>query len=157
MAAKFHVAGLKELATSLDDMKKSTAKNVVRRGLRKALQPVADHAKDLVREDSGALKGSIKVGAQLTRKQKSLHRARRDAVHIFVGAGGLTQAVTEEYGTIDQAPHPYMRPAWDAHADKVMPTAVQEINVEIDKAKKRAERRAARAKAKAIAAARANR
>lgn len=151
MKAGFHVAGLKELGESLEDFKRSTGRNIARRALRKSLQPIADHAKDLVREKTGALKESIKVSDKLTRRQQAQHQPRNGAVHMFVGAGGLTQAVTEEYGTENQAPHPYMRPAWDAHKDQILETIKDDLKTEIDKAAERARRRAERAKKRAQA------
>ena len=45
-------------------------------------------------------------------------------VEMYAGPGPLKQVIPEEFGTIDEAPHPFIRPAFDRGADAaVLPTA----------------------------------
>jgi hypothetical protein len=41
-------------------------------------------------------------------------------VEIYVGPGSMAQAITEEFGTVREAAHPYMRPAWDMRLGEVI-------------------------------------
>lgn len=147
------VHGLKELDKALGELPKSTGKAVLRRVLRKNAEPVAEAARPLTRVKEGDLRASIGVGTKLTRRQSKLHRRlfRNDkaSAEMFVGAGGLPQAITEEFGTIDQAPHPFMRPAWDAQKHRVLDGIKNDLWTEIDRAAKRLARKRAREAAKA--------
>jgi HK97 gp10 family phage protein len=142
------VDGLKELDIALGELPKATAKGVLRRVLRMAAQPVANDYASSVRVDQGELRDSAGVGTKLTRRQQSAHRKmfRNDkaSVEMFVGAGGLAQAITEEFGTIDQSPHPALRPAWDSNKDAVLNTIKTELGAEITKAAARLARKQAR-------------
>lgn len=143
------VEGLADLQVALRQLPDATAKNVLRRVGRKVLQPVADRAEGLAREDTGALKRSIGVSTRLTRRQRRDNvKAGRDDVEVYAGAGGLTQAITEEFGTEDQAPHPFLRPAWDAEKAGVLGALKAELWTEIQKSAARLAKKAAKAAAK---------
>ncbi len=144
---RFAIEGLSDLQVTLRELPDTTAKAVLRRVGRKVLQPVADHARSIVREDTGTLKESIGVSTKLTRRQKRKHRKKdRNDVVVFVGAGGLTQAITEEFGTVDQAAHPFMRPAWDANRSQVIDAIGETLATEIDKSARRLAKKLAKAK-----------
>lgn len=149
MSATSKWDGVAELGKALEDLTKATGRNVARRALTTALEPVAETARELVREDTGTLKESIKVGTKLGRNARRNHQRRAGAVHVFVGPGPLMQAGTEEFGTSDQAPHPFMRPAVEEHRDAIPQAVADELGKEVKKAADRAARRAARAAAKA--------
>jgi HK97 gp10 family phage protein len=141
------VEGLAALQAALRQLPDATAKNVLRRVGRKVLQPVADRAEALAREHTGALKRSIGVSTKLTKSQRRANvKVGRDDVEVYVGAGGLTQAITEEYGTEDQTPHPFMRPAWDGEKRSVLANVKTGLWTEIDKAAARLAKKAAKAK-----------
>jgi len=153
MKVTYTLAGLKELDAALGELPKATGKNILRRVLRKAGQPIADEARQLAPRDTGELLRSIGVGTQLTRRQRAQHRRMfrddRASVEMFVGPGGLAQAVTQEFGTYKEPAQPFMRPAWDANKMKALGTIKLELEAEIDKAAKRMARKAARAARKA--------
>lgn len=155
MKQTVQVDGLKELDEALGQLKKSTAKGVLRRVGLKALSPVAAVAKNLAPVDEGALRESIGVGTKLTRRQAKLHKnairsGASDAsfVEVFVGAGGLPQATLREFGGDGHPPDPYMRPAWEQNKHAVLETIKTDLWSEIQKTAQRAARRASRAAAK---------
>lgn len=115
MKVTMRVEGLRDIERALLELPKSTAASVARRVLKKRAQPIADHAESLARFKSGELKRSITVSTVLSRRQKGqAKKLGKSAVEVYVGPGPLVQAITEEFGTVNQAPHPFLRPAWDS-------------------------------------------
>jgi hypothetical protein len=84
-----------------------------------ALEPVADTARALVRRRTGRLANSIHAGDQLSPAQSALHYPEPGTVEVYAGPGPLPQAITEEFGTVHEGAHPYMRPAWDSRVSDV--------------------------------------
>jgi|UPI00083722D4 hypothetical protein len=85
-----------------------------------ALEPVADAARGMVRQRTGRLMRSIGVGTQLSPAQAARVSPDPGTVEIYVGPGSMAQAITEEFGTVREAAHPYMRPAWDMRLGEVI-------------------------------------
>lgn len=144
--------GFAELDKTLGEMPKATAKNVMRRTLRKVAQPMAATMKAKAPVDDGHLRDSIGVGTRLTRRQAGLHRKMfkddKASVEVFVGAGGLPQAITQEFGTFKEPPQSFARPAFDQHKGELIPAIGREMWAEIEKAAKRQARKTARLAAK---------
>lgn len=153
MKTTFRIQGLKELERALSELPKATGKNVLRRVLRKAAEPMARDMKAMAPIDEGHLVRSIGVGTRLTRRQSREHRKMfrddRAAVEMFVGAGGLVQAITQEFGTVDHPPQPFARPAWDANKRPVLDSISTDLEKEIMSAAKRLAKKQARLAAKA--------
>ena len=143
------VSGLKELDLALGQLPKATAKNVLKRTLEKACAPIVDEAKQLAPVRTGALRDSIvastknknnvgnaeyaaamRDGLGKEAAGAALRQARHDAkgegsfVEMFVGPargkGVIRYAHIVEFGSINDSPHPYMRPAWDARKDEAL-------------------------------------
>jgi HK97 gp10 family phage protein len=157
MATRVKVEGLRELEVALRQLPMATGKNVLRRVLKQAAQPIADHAERLApvgRPEEGdahpgQLRDSIGVSTKLTRRQRSVHRkmfaSDRASVEVFVGAGGVPQAHLREFGSDGNPPAPFMRPAWDANKGGVLESIKTNLWTEIDKAARRLAKKAARA------------
>ena len=142
------VEGLRGLQKSLGALPKATGKNKLRTVLRKRGQRIAEDYRSRVRVDQGDLRDGIGVSTKLTRRQRGLHRKQggNATVEMFIGAPGLPQAITEEFGTADQAPHPALRPAWDAGQDELLDGFAADLWTEIRKAAARLARKAAKLK-----------
>lgn len=140
---KIKVTGLRELDAALMTMKQSTARGVVRRALLKAAQPIADDMAKRAPRDSGYLGDHIDTGIRLSRRQRSVTRKESD-VEVYAGATRVDQAVFQEFGTIDHAPQPFARPAWDAGKMEALETVKTELAAEIEKTAKRAAKRKAK-------------
>ena len=142
--------GFKEIEAELAKLgNPNQRKASARRALRKSAQPMADLAQSMApRGDTGTLAPSISVGTKLSKRQRGLHRRMfrndRAAVEMFVGAGPLSSAHTQEFGTINHGPQPFMRPAFDQEAKPMLERLKAELWDDIQKAVARAERRAAR-------------
>lgn len=142
---KFTIEGLAELQVALRELPDATAKNVLRRVGKQALQPIADAAAQRAPVDQGTLRDSIHVGTKLSRRQKSKHKKiSEDDVEVFVGAGPVPQAIWQEFGTVNHPAHPFLRPAWDAGKDTVINTIADLLWVEIQKSAARIARKAAK-------------
>lgn len=137
------IEGLSELLEAFEELPKATGKNVLKRVLMKAGQPIADDARANARVLKGRLQRSYGVSTKLSRRQATLHK-KESAVEVFAGPGALVQAITEEFGTAHQAAHPTMRPAWDANKRTALDSIAQDLDDEIQKAAQRIARKQAR-------------
>lgn len=120
--------GADDLENALKQLPKSMAKSVLRRALIKAAEPTETLAREMApRGATGNLKISIDAKTQLKASQK--RGAKIDGVEAFIGAttpkGAHAHLV--EFGTAHSAPHPFMRPAWDATKNKVLASIRSEI------------------------------
>lgn len=89
MAVKVSVEGLKELDEALGQLTKATARNVLRRVLKKAGQPIADAARAKAPHVSGKLQDSITVGTRIAKSQAA--KAGDAAYSATMRAGGTKQ------------------------------------------------------------------
>ena len=150
--AKFRVEGLKELDKALGQLPRATGKNVLRRVARKALEPIIADAKTKVHAPTGKLRDSLAVSTKLSHRQKALHkklvRGDKTSAEVFAGAGPhnfVPQAIFEEFGTVKQPPHPFLRPAWDGGKFRALNDIKKDLWFEIKKAAARVARKKARA------------
>lgn len=149
MSVTMKLEGFSNFEKELAKLEKlATRRSVARRALKKAAQPMADLAASMAPTDDGDLKASIGVSTKLSSRQAGMHRKMfrddRAAVEMFVGAGPLPSAHTQEFGTVDHAPQPFMRPAWDQDHVNLLARLGHEMGKEIEKAVTRAARKAAR-------------
>jgi len=148
MKTSMTIEGLSELKDALEnEMTKATARNVQKRALVEAAEPMRADAERLAPVKTGMLQRSIDVSPKLSGRQRLLHKPTAK-VEEFVGAGALVQAITSEFGTPTQSPRPFMRPAWDANKKGTLLSIKQTLTEEIEKARQRAARKAARILAK---------
>ena len=144
------IEGFKELEAELEKLARPAARKAsARRALRKAAEPMAALAQSLApRGETGTLAPSVSIGTRLSKRQQGLHRRMfrndRAAVEMFVGAGPLASAHTQEFGTIHHAPQPFLRPAWDQDQRAMLDRLKSELWDDIQRTVARAERRAAR-------------
>lgn len=155
------LSGFSDLDKALGELPKRIAKNVLVRTLRKAGEPIAEMARDLVPIDRGDLKASIAVSTRLKNPVGkaefaaamrsglgkaaavgALRDARRAAgggtfAEMFVGPGPLPYAHMQEFGTVKMEPRPYLRPAWDAKRRDALGIIKKELGTEIIMAAKR--------------------
>jgi HK97 gp10 family phage protein len=147
MVERVKIEGLRELKTALRELPDSTAKNVIRRVLKKAGKPIADAAQARVPVDFGDLKKSIGVSTKLSRRQKGTHRkGGPNDVEVFVGTGSHPSAHMQEFGTRKHPAQPFMRPAWDATKKAALAGIKADLWQEIKKAAERLAKKMAKAK-----------
>lgn len=147
---KVEFRGGKELEAALSELKKATQKNVARRALRKAAEPIRDRWAELVPVDQGDLKRSIQIGNAI----KSFNKAgnRGQTVSQFVGIDESQDRRLHIYGPISEfgsESHPAQpagRPAFEQTRDIALARLGDDLKSEIDKAAARAAKKAARGK-----------
>lgn len=143
--------GFRELDKALSELPRATAKNVLRKVGKAALEPMADQAAALAPERSGKLAFSIAISERGTRravwKKKKPHEFVM-AMGPASGLGTLQYAAFDEFGTVDTPALPFMRPAWDGGKHQALETVKDMLWVEIRKAAERGAKRAAKAKAR---------
>ena len=124
--------GFRQLDVKLDALKGVARDDALLAAFTAGAQPVADAARALVRERSGELHDSIDVGTRLSPAQAA-QEPSDGHVRVYVGPGSLAQAITEEFGTLHEAPHPFMRPAWDAEQDTAIAEVARVMSEEVDR------------------------
>jgi HK97 gp10 family phage protein len=118
---------------------RATGKNVIRRVLRKSLEPILAAAKANAPVATGRLRESMIISSQLKRSQRG-RQETRTGVTMYVGSGAAGKvryaphAHLVEFGTAHRSPKPFMRPAFDANKTKVIEIQQQELHTEIQKA-----------------------
>lgn len=113
-AFTFKVDGFKEIEAALLNIRKlPTRKAAIRRAMVQAAQPMADAAQGMAPVRTGKLKLSIGVGTKLTRRQAAIADKSADEMRVYIGPDGRVNGITQEFGTVNHAPRPFMRPAWE--------------------------------------------
>lgn len=162
--------GASDLEVALKDLPKATGKNTIRRALMKAAIPLADTAQVLIRVrrvrpaiavskvkfssgDAGkrAFADALAQGASRAEAGEAAHQANVAAGDdAKVTSGILSIGPTKrafygfEYGTVKQAPQPFMRPAWSTHKEEAAVSIRDVLKEEIDKAVARIAKKAMR-------------
>ncbi|MEO6153401.1 MAG: HK97-gp10 family putative phage morphogenesis protein [Croceibacterium sp.] len=141
MSETIKLTGFKELHDSLGNLKKTTERALLRRVAVKALEPIAERARQLVPVDKGNLRDSIVVGTNINSGAR--RAARKDpvqGVRVFCGTANRN-AVPGEFGSARSPAQPFMRPAWDGGKDRVLESVQRDLKTEIEKAAARAAKR----------------
>lgn len=107
--------GFKELERNLFRLKQATAKSVVRAGMRDALEPAAQLARQKAPVNEGDLYESIDIS---TRAKPAA--SKQSDLEMYMGPGRNPQAITQEFGTFKEPAQPFMRPAWDAEKEATL-------------------------------------
>jgi HK97 gp10 family phage protein len=168
------VSGLREVDANLGQLSKATARNVLKRVLTKAGQPMAEAGAALAPDDpntgapdlhrsilvSPKLKNEVgkeefaavmKAGGSKADAVAAMRDARRAAggegsfAEVYVGPDAeIFYAHLVEFGTAHSSPQPFMRPAFEQTKGKALDIIKSELGGEIDKAVARMKRRAAK-------------
>lgn len=147
MKTTVSIEGLADLQASLRELPKATRRNAGKRALIKAARPMAEEAQRRAPVLFGDLRDSITSGRPLARRQRRL-QVRFADVEVFVGAGQNPQATLQEFGSVNNPPQPFMRPAFDNNVRGAITTIRDVLGDEIQKAAKRIARKQARLIAK---------
>ena len=141
--------GFAELDNALAQLPKATAKNVLRRVARGALEPMADMAAARAPHRTGRLSYSISVSEQRTRRANWQRRAVANGITMAMGPGGglgaLNYASFDEFGTVDTPAFGFMRAAWDSGQGNALDYVKLNLWVEIEKSAARYARKLAKA------------
>lgn len=166
MSIVVSVSGLSQLDKALGELSKATARNVLKRTLTKAAEPIRDEAKRLVPVQTGKLRDSIMISARVKNKvgnaeysnamraglgkeaaRSALLAARKAGkgtgsfAEVYVGpargAGVIRYAHIVEFGSNDTPMQAYMRPAWDGQKDAALNIIKDELARQIMAAARR--------------------
>lgn len=156
------LSGFKELDKALAELPKATAKNVLKRTLTKAGQPVLSamisgapvggepyyigkgDRRRLV--SPGYKKDSLALSHRLNPANKrDQRRGGNFTAEIYIGSRRGSTAHWFEYGTFTIAARPYLAPAWVATKDRALGIIKSELGAEIQKAANRLAKKRAKA------------
>ena len=148
---KVKVEGLRELDDAIGQLKKATARALLRRVLKQAVVPFVNMAQSMAPVLTGGLKLSIGASTKLSRSQKrGLAKAVRQGTRarsfaeLHAGPAASQQGHLQEFGTEHHPAQPYMRPAWDATRQTILNSIKALTGAEIKRTADRAARKAAR-------------
>ena len=131
--ASFRLEGDVALVDNLKSLHGITDPQVLRRIGIDGLEPIADAARGLVRQRTGRLANSIGTGDQLSPAQAASSQPEPGTVELYVGPGALVEAITEEFGTVHEQGHPFMRPAWDGNVGEVIRRVGAATGIELNR------------------------
>lgn len=130
--------GFKELDRVLSEqLPKATARNVLRRIAKNALEPLAVKASAKAPDLTGRLAFSIAVSEDRTRRARTgfnKNRGVQMAMGPASGVGATYYASAVEFGTIDTPAQPFMRPVWSTGAMKMLDYVQDNLWREVEKA-----------------------
>jgi HK97 gp10 family phage protein len=140
--------GGRELDAALKELgDKGAIRRTAERALKAAAEPIRERWEQLVPEDQGDLKRSVKIGRAI----KSLQRTSRgDVVKTFVGIDESQDrrlhiyAEVQEFGNGNTAAQPAGRPAWEQKRMEALDRLADDLRAEIMKTAERAARKKAR-------------
>ena len=150
MAVTIKIAGLRELDAALGEFKKTTAKAILVRVGKVALEPMAEVARALAPDDpetgGNDLKASIVVGTKLNPRQKRLAKKEpKDFATVYMGTADPA-GVSQEFGNVNHGPQSFMRPAFAQEARSTIERVADGLKPEIEKTAARARARALKGK-----------
>lgn len=148
MTVTVELSGFSELEAELERLSKAAGKGVLRRALKTSAEPVAKIANSLAPVgETGEYSKSFVYSTKLNKRQAGLHRRmfRNDKASVegFVGTNDPA-GVQQEFGNINHAAQPALRPAWEQDKMALLDRLSKELWAELEKAISRAERRAAK-------------
>jgi len=162
------IEGLRELGAALNQFKKSTARGVLERALKKAAKPIEQTAKDDVPVDTGELKRSVAIEVVRSNAGKAAFadamsggasrqeasQAARNANRAAAGQGASAvvrvaakapHAIFVEFGTRRGiSARPFLSTAMRSRSSQFLGIVKNELGNEIEKTAKRVARRAAK-------------
>jgi hypothetical protein len=150
--------GLAELDNVLATLPKATARNVLIRVGKKALEPFLADVKAMApvsadpsetpKRPQGTLRDSYVIGTKLNKTQaRGVRREGKNFAEVYAGTNDVA-GVQTEFGNEHQAAQPHARPAWDGTKQQVLKSVGALLWDEILKAKGRLAKKAARIAAK---------
>lgn len=124
------IEGLAGLDNALANLPKATARNVLIRTGKKALEPFIQDVRQLAPVDAnpestpnrppGTLRDSYVIGTKLNKSQaKQVRREGKNFAEAYAGTNDPA-GVQTEFGNAHQAPQPHARPAWDGVHQQVL-------------------------------------
>lgn len=163
------ISGLRELDAALAQFKKSTARGVLNRALKKAAVPIRDQAKTDAPFDTGELRDSINIrvkgaggsagkaafaaamraGSSRSEAAKAARAANREAgrqpmTATVSIAADAPHAVFAEFGARRKPGNAFLSTAMTSRADDALALVKTELGTEIEKTAKRLASRAAK-------------
>jgi HK97 gp10 family phage protein len=146
------VRGMEDLYRVFSELPKATGKAALRAVAKDALTPMAEDAERRAPRRTGLLQEKIEVKPP---KRGRTIKGRRfegpQAITMAMGptGAGIIRGQMQEFGTYKEPAQPFMRPAWDSHADSALDNIKTNLWDRMMKATERHQRKLARTAAKA--------
>lgn len=136
--------GFRELDKALGELPKATARNVLKRTLMKAADPVEKAAQENAPQETGKLERSVVVGTKLTRRQQRDIKYTKSFTEVYIGTA-LGRGMFTEFGTFKDHPQLWFSRAWSATQGQALEIISTTLGSEIEKAAARLAKKRAKA------------
>lgn len=160
MSASIEIKGLKQLRDKLMALGGVASVKVLTSAARKSMKIVAEEARTLCPEDTGALKKSIRLAAVKPRRGTvvasvgivvTARKVREEIPIPEVGMVSVSEKIDAswrwhftEFGTSHSSAKPFLRPAFDKHKEAVIAECKDVLSKAINRAVRQAARKAAK-------------
>ncbi|WP_455156015.1 HK97 gp10 family phage protein [Sphingomonas zeae] len=136
MRPTIRITGTDEIARKIRAMGKALARQTLIPIMADNVEPIADNMRSLARRRTGAMAESVTVSTKLSPHQAAIVEPIAP-IEIYAGPGPLPQAIQEEFGNVHEAPHPFIRPAFDSGVKRAVDGIAHDgIDAILDAAKK---------------------
>lgn len=132
LVATASLIGFSELANTLEQLPKATARNTLVRVLKKAADTVEQAARANAPKESGELDRDIHVGTRLTRRQTRDNRLTKSFAELHIGTA-LSRGMFTNFGTFKDHPQLWFDRAWAGTQGEALAIIAREMSVEITK------------------------
>lgn len=133
---RVRLEGTDQIARNLKAMGAALRRETLVPIITEELEPMADQMRALAARGTGEMADSVTVGTELSPAQAASNEPIAE-IEVYAGPGPLPQAIQEEFGNYRQGPRPFIRPAFDAHANRAMRNVGERgIDAILDAAKK---------------------
>lgn len=136
----FNVEGLAELEQALLQLEAKTGEKVLKSAGKRAMKPVEQAAIEGAGFNTGKLRESITTSARKGKGKSAarilvgpLRKKARKKSGVGLDGRENAKAIAQEYGTSRQQAEPFLRPALDKNARRVLNDFADELGKEVDK------------------------
>lgn len=118
--------GIEQFRKRLEAMDKKIRNKTIKDALKAGAKVMAKAVRERARVKTGALKKSVKPKVGKRKKDTLSYRV------VITGGHPSPMVAAEEYGTVNEAPHPFIRPGFEASKDDVFRLMIDQIRTAIE-------------------------
>lgn len=128
--APFRLEGGRQVLDNLAELPKATQKNVLKRVLTKALEPIASNVKAKAPHLFGDLEKDLHIGVKLNKRQTALNKADKASTEVHFGTSDPA-GMMNEFGNSRQAAQPFFRSEWEGGKHNALESIKRDLGSEI--------------------------
>ncbi|MFS1539315.1 MAG: HK97-gp10 family putative phage morphogenesis protein [Candidatus Phlomobacter fragariae] len=134
MRIRLEVKGLRELEYELNKLGEEITTKILRKAGREVMKPVLDDMKAHVGFDVTSQREHMRESIKIRTTDRMNEENTQTVMTVRVGPSKkhVMKARAQEFGTVKQIPHPFIRPALDFNRQFVLNTLAEQIRASIE-------------------------